>query len=410
MQADTDYIGYRSWNRIRNSGDAITPYILEGITGLPTRSVGPHLPHVLGVGSILFFANERSHVWGSGILNPDMVLGDIRKSSFHALRGKKTHEFLRGLGIPLPDDLPLGDPGIFAREVCELIPTEERQIRYRAAFVPHHGSVNHPLYRKVRESPEFVCVDILDDTLLPLQQILQSEVVISQSLHGLIYAESLGKPNLWISERRDDIWRFKFEDWYSTTDEPQELPEPLTADIEELVAKARLRASNIDKETLARSLPLQALRAQSTPFMNFRSCRAYNPVIFFVDTLFSGRRYAGEELGSGVLEGMSKKIFPLVYGLFKHWAERSYCLVAPADEQLNLDQEKVSAAARFLDENTSVDFAFVVQRDQLGEGVAVQSELGSLAGVIREGAIAGGAVLLRPDSYQLSGNFVTLCF
>ena len=61
--------------------------------------------------------------------------------------GLNRRHFLRGLGIALPD-MPLGDPGIFAKEVCAAIPPQDRAIRYRAAFVPHHGSIAHPLYAK----------------------------------------------------------------------------------------------------------------------------------------------------------------------------------------------------------------------------------------------------------------------
>jgi hypothetical protein len=408
MSGQTDYIGYRHWNRIRNNGDAITPHILELITGLPARAVGPTAPHILGVGSILFFANKQSHVWGSGILNPSMALPGIHESTFYALRGKKTQALLRDLNVSLPDT-PLGDPGIFADEICNLIPAANRQVKFRAAFVPHHGSINHPLYRATRTSREFVVVDILNDTLLPLEQIAQSEVVVSQSLHGLIYAESLGKPSLWISDRRDEIWRFKFDDWYSTTAEPQRDADPLGAEVDQLIAKARRCGSQIDKGELARALPTAGARAQSAPFMSFRSCRKYNPLVFFVDTLFSGRRYIGDELSPNLIQALSSKIFPLVYGLFRQWAERSYCLIAPADERLDLDPEKIATIARYLDENAAVDFAFVVQRDAFNDAVAVDVNGDAGVALLKENAVAGGAVMLRPDSFQLSGNFATLC-
>jgi hypothetical protein len=408
MAAQTDYIGYRHWNRIRNNGDAITPHILELIAGLPARAVGPTAPHILGVGSILFFANKQSHVWGSGILNPNMALPGVHESTFYALRGEKTRALLRELKVSLPD-VPLGDPGIFAREICDLIPEANRQVRFRAAFVPHHASINHPLYRAIRTSREFVVVDILNDTLLPLEQIAQSEVVVSQSLHGLIYAESLGKPSLWISDRRDEIWRFKFDDWYSTTVEPQREAEPLDAEVDRLIANTRLCGSRIDKSELVRALPAPAVRAQSPPFMGFRSCRKYNPLVFFVDSLFSGRRYVGDEFSPNLIQTLSKKIFPLVYGLFRQWAERSYCLIAPADEQLNLDPEKIATVARYLDENAAVDFAFVVQRDAFNDAVAVDVNGDAGVALLKEHAVAGGAVMLRPDSFQLSGNFATLC-
>jgi hypothetical protein len=406
MLAPTDYIGYRSWNRIRNSGDAITPYVLEGLTGLPSRLVGPDLPHILGVGSILFFANKNSSVWGAGVLNPNMPLPEIGDSAFYALRGKKTRDFVKSLGVSLPD-VPLGDHGIFAREVCDLIPEDKRQIKFRAAFVPHHGSIEHPLYEAIRDNSEFAFIDILDDSLLPLELTLQSEVVISQSLHGLIYAESLGKPSLWISDRSDEIWRFKFDDWYSTTAEPQLEALPLTTDIEALVAQARLCGSNIDKNALASALPSRASLAQSAHFMNFRSCRKLNPTILFVDTLFSGHRHAKAELTTEILDSLRKKIFPVVYGLFKGWAERGYCLVAPADEAINLDQEKIAAVARFLDENAAVDFAFVARREEVDEQ-AIEDGYGPCGlSLMRGDGLAGGAIMLRPDSFQLSKNYVT---
>src|SRR5271157_2794543 len=99
MEAQTEYVGYRHWNRIRNSGDAITPLILERISGLPARSAPPDRPHILGVGSIMFLANKNSHIWGSGILNPSMPAPDVLESSFHAVRGKKTRDKLLDLGV-----------------------------------------------------------------------------------------------------------------------------------------------------------------------------------------------------------------------------------------------------------------------------------------------------------------------
>ncbi len=53
MLAQTDYIGDRHWNRIRNSGDVVTPPILEPIADLSARSAAPDLQHVLDIGAIL---------------------------------------------------------------------------------------------------------------------------------------------------------------------------------------------------------------------------------------------------------------------------------------------------------------------------------------------------------------------
>ena len=408
MPEAESYLGYRSWNRIRNSGDAITPAILQRLSGMLTRQVGPGVPHILGVGSILFFANQNSHVWGCGILNPDILIPDAARSSYHALRGKKTYSFLRDLGIPLPD-LPLGDPGIFAKEVCDLLREEDRRTKFRAAFVPHHSSIRHPLYEKISGSSEFTVVDILSDTLQPLKQILQSEVVVSQSLHGLIYAESLGKPNVWISDRNDQIWRFKFDDWYSTTAEPQIDPCPLAASVDDLVKKAIMRLSTIDKSSLRQSLPSIVSTPLARPFVHYEACRQHNPVVFFVETLFAGKQYRGDAIAVDTLTSVSKRIFPLVWNLFQNWAERSYCLVVPADEQVDLSPGKLVNAIRYLDENSETDFAFIMPKGVVSGQSVPYRTFRCEADIIKDLPIIGGGILLRPDSYRLSNNFVTIC-
>jgi hypothetical protein len=274
--------------------------------------------------------------------------------------------------------------------------------------VPHHNSVNHPFYQKLRASSEFVVVDILDDTLLPLRQILQSDVVVSQSLHGLIYAESLGKPNSWISERQDPIWRFKFEDWYSTTAMPQRNPYNLTTNVEDLIANADLHDCTINKQDLARSLPLATRAAASSPLTDFRTCRRYNPVVVFVDTLLSGQFYNEDEVDQHLLERLTKKVFPVFYGLFSHWAERSYCMIVPADEEFDMAPEKLAGAVRLLDENPGPDFAFIVPGNRIPGPAITGDNAGSAIVRKADQKRAGGGILLRPDSYRLSQNFVTL--
>jgi len=407
MSQDTNYIGYRSWNRIRNSGDAITSEILTKLTGLPARAVSPECPHILGVGSILFFAGRNSHVWGSGILNPAMPIPEAGSASYYALRGKKTYSALRELGIALPD-LPLGDPGIFAAEVCGANLIANPRVKYRAAFVPHHGSIGHPLYNEIMQDPDFTVVDILDDSLRPLEQILESAVVVSQSLHGLVYAESLGKPNVWISERHDAIWRFKFEDWFSTTNLPQIDPEPLTAKLDELLAKARLHDSVIDKALLAQTVPIQPCAAVSSHFLPVESCRKYNPVVFFIDTLLAARQYDDEAVGQEAVDALSKKVFPFVWKLFKQWGERRYCLIVPADEDVSLEPQRLLHAVRFLDENAAVDFAFVLPKSRCRDRSVAYKTFRCEIDVIRSNPIAGGALLIRPDAFKLTRNYVTL--
>ena len=64
-----------------------------------------------------------------------------------------------------------------------------------------------------------------------VEAIASCEVVLSQSLHGLIVADALGVPNVWIAPTGDMVGgRFKFDDYFSTLDAAKECV-PETADV-----------------------------------------------------------------------------------------------------------------------------------------------------------------------------------
>ncbi|WP_219925009.1 hypothetical protein, partial [Halomonas sp. ND22Bw] len=63
------FVPYRMYNKILNLGDAINPYIIEKVSGLPSKYSPKSRPHVLGIGSIFFDASMQSHIWGSGVIN-----------------------------------------------------------------------------------------------------------------------------------------------------------------------------------------------------------------------------------------------------------------------------------------------------------------------------------------------------
>ncbi len=75
---------------------------------------------MLGVGSIMFMATPASHIWGCGILDPGGDLSQVSAANVHAVRGKLTRDLLRSK-IRLTADVPLGDPGIFADEIAEIV-------------------------------------------------------------------------------------------------------------------------------------------------------------------------------------------------------------------------------------------------------------------------------------------------
>lgn len=90
------------------------------------------------------------------------------------------------------------------------------EIRHRFGLVPHVRSV--PRWRQLNTRG----LHLIDPGLPPWQvveEIAACETVLSQSLHGLIVADALGVPNVWVAPSSDMVGdRFKFDDYFSTLD------------------------------------------------------------------------------------------------------------------------------------------------------------------------------------------------
>ncbi|MCB8889545.1 polysaccharide pyruvyl transferase family protein [Vreelandella malpeensis] len=253
-------IPFRMYNKIRNLGDSINPYVIEYVTKgevVPVFSNKKDTPHLLGIGSIFFDASLSSHIWGSGIINKKNNLPKINPKNIHALRGKKTAELLMDLGYKIPD-VPLGDPGVFAKNILDVEEWNYSK-KYKACVIPHHASIDSPFFKKLRRNKDIVVLNMMTSDISILKIIAQSECVLSQSLHGLIFSEALGIPNLWISDKFDENWKFKFEDWFSTTLNPQKNPVSFEVPFSDMLKMSRLHSSIISRQDLIDAFPHKEL-------------------------------------------------------------------------------------------------------------------------------------------------------
>ena len=209
---------------VKNIGDQVSPVAVQYATGRPTlwkpRSAGEHL---LGLGSILHWATELSHVWGAGLMSPARGFGDVRAERIWALRGKLTHahlaEELDGLR-----DVPLGDPGyLVARRLAALTPA--RTPTQRLELVPRFRDRDHPAIARFSAQEGVTILDARDPAPQFFAQMMSCEAIASSSLHGLIFAEALGIPNAWLDFGPEDPdHEFKYRDWFSLADQPQDAP------------------------------------------------------------------------------------------------------------------------------------------------------------------------------------------
>jgi len=223
------------FQRVRNVGDAIAPFLIESITGRPTTLVrSTDQPYLLSIGSLLQTSTRQSYVWGTGLIHPSAGIGNPDPAHVLAVRGKLTYAELVRRGVHLKD-VPLGDPGIIIGR--QMPPGVSAAPRYSLGLVPYVFDRDHPFFRTAAADPNVKILDVCNSVESFLTEIATCGAVASSSLHGLVFAESLGIPSLWL-EVSDNVagGRFKFDDWFSLARNPQR--EPLR--IETFVSSAAL--------------------------------------------------------------------------------------------------------------------------------------------------------------------------
>lgn len=255
--------------RVPNIGDLVGPDIVSHISGRDTIFFAdPSQSRLFSIGSILGSADPKSIVWGSGLMDPDQQVS-IVGSNIYALRGKLTHQQLRAAGVAVPD-VPLGDPGFL---IPELMPPVRAERKFRLGIIPHYADRQHPLVERLVREDGVVDINVHAPAAEFFRSLQSCDAVVSSSLHGLIFAEAFGIPNLWI-KLSDRVVRtgFKFHDWFSLADQPQHDPyEPRGDDtVAELASRAILHDVRLDGEGLAAGFPEERLEELSQNLGNRR--------------------------------------------------------------------------------------------------------------------------------------------
>jgi pyruvyltransferase len=202
-------------NAYTNFGDYISLKLVERIVGGPVRyfKKKPKVPEkkLLAVGSILFFATQGDIVWGSGVNGRRMNKADYTFTDLdiRAVRGPLTRRFIaENFNIPCPEIY--GDPALlFPYFFPEFKRSKDPSLDY--LIIPHYSE------RGLMPKEDFPnMVYPTDPWEEVLEKILDSKLVISSTLHGLVLAESYGIPArmLRISENEPLI---KFADYYMGT-------------------------------------------------------------------------------------------------------------------------------------------------------------------------------------------------
>lgn len=199
-----------------NFGDIASKEIVEQVGKLLTRLPRPGERKLLAIGSVLHTARNGDIIWGTGAKGSKLALAPgVTELSVHAVRGPLTAEMLRRNGIDISGIQAFFDPGCL---IPVLYRAQIDEARRRGGAHPG-GTKIIPHYRDDREwralhphhAKDFISVD--DSPAGLIAGMVGADRVISSSLHGLIFAEALGIPAVWLApDGKED--QMKYYDYY----------------------------------------------------------------------------------------------------------------------------------------------------------------------------------------------------
>lgn len=190
------------WYISQNFGDQLNHFLVKELSGKPIVYSNREKPHYICVGSILSECNENSTIWGAGF------------SYGHAQPFNEGANVIAVRGVlsanKLQRESVYGDPAILLPRLYK--PIVSKQHKY--GIIPHWNDYedclnNFPQYHII--DPFQTIKDFVDD-------VVSCEAILSSGLHGLIVADTYDIPNSWVTfDNHKNIDRFKFDDYYSTT-------------------------------------------------------------------------------------------------------------------------------------------------------------------------------------------------
>lgn len=171
----------------------------------------------LCIGSVLSWYNlDGKIIIGTGIMNPDeKIEGYPRK--IVSVRGPKTREVLINRGISCP--MEYGDMAL----LLPLYYKPKAPInKENPIIILNHGTNLDDVIEAVRDiqnkfDAKIVSMSEYSNWTDIIDNIVNAKFVLSESLHGLIVAETYGIPCVWVElKKHSEYWNFKFEDFYES--------------------------------------------------------------------------------------------------------------------------------------------------------------------------------------------------
>lgn len=242
---------------IKNFGDVVSPNIILNIFGREVNWTPIESCDLIATGSILEVAEQTKrktnfYVWGSGFIRENSSDKNLDKIIFTAVRGEKTLSRIK-------QKVPLGDPGLLINSTYCL---KRKRHSKKIGVVIHYADMQTPIAKKFCEDPRFEVITPLDNPKNVAEKIANCGLILSSSLHGLIFADSLSIPNIHI-KIADNLAGgiYKFLDYYSGIGKPYR-----SADIEKIFDNNYLQELKNTYKPVSRLTKIQRRLIKAFPF------------------------------------------------------------------------------------------------------------------------------------------------
>lgn len=194
------------WDGADNLGDIISPVIVGYVAkqkGIDMRKRIDNTKHLYAVGSVLTAGCQDCTVWGSGILNFKIIYRlKGRKFDIRAVRGPITRMILMEHGHHVPE--VYGDPAILMPKIYN----PEVEKKHKVSVITHMNEET-----EIPKGCNRISI-LTRDYRGFVEEIKASELVVSSSLHGIIFAEAYGVPAVLLRPNSDGL---KYFDYYYGT-------------------------------------------------------------------------------------------------------------------------------------------------------------------------------------------------
>lgn len=202
---------YKHGKDVKNFGDDLNPWIWDKL--LPGLLDDDKRIILIGIGTLIndqidYLLPKESFklVFSTGVGYGNGLLPHIdEKWKFYCVRGT-----LSARELNLPGNYALADGAILIRTVVDN--TYTKKTKY--SFMPHIEQAigSGERWKKVCEEIGFVYIDPRSDTEIVLQKICETEILVTEAMHGAIVADAMRVPWIPVTSHKK-ILSFKWDEW-----------------------------------------------------------------------------------------------------------------------------------------------------------------------------------------------------